>query len=51
MLEKNLKVVEHRLETIRHDNVDSCVIGCGSSSNSGHVYDVVGKALAIKRKI
>ena len=48
MLEGNLVVVEPRLETIlRHANVDSCVTGCGS--DSGLVYDVVGKARANER--
>ena len=40
---------EPRIETIlRHANVDSCVTGCGS--DSGLVYDVVGKARAIDRE-
>ena len=48
VLEGNLAVVEARLETIfRHANVGSCVTGCGS--DSGLVYDVVGKASAIER--
>ena len=48
MLEGNLVVVEPRLETVfRHANVDFCVTGCGS--DSGLVYNVVGKARAIKR--
>ena len=48
MLEGNLMVVEPRLETVlRHANVDFCVTGCGS--DSGLVYNVVGKARAIER--
>ena len=48
MLEGNLVVVEPRLETVlRHADVDFCVTGCGGES--GHVYDVVGKARVIER--
>ena len=48
MLEGNLVVVEPGLETVlRRVNVDFCVTEC--SSDSGLVYDVVGKARAIKR--
>ena len=43
VLEGNLVVVEPRLKTVLcHANVDSCVTGCGS--DSGLVYDVIGKA-------
>ena len=48
VLEGNLVVVEPRLETVlHHANVDFCVTGCGS--DSGLVYNVVGKARAIER--
>ena len=47
VLEGNLVVVEPRFKTmLRHANVDSCVTGCGS--DSGLVYDVIGKARAIE---
>ena len=40
-------VVEPCLKTmLRRGNVDSCVTGCGS--DSGLVYDVIGKARAIE---
>ena len=48
VLEGKLVVVEPPLETmLHHANVDSCVTGCGS--DSGLVYDVIGKARAIER--
>ena len=47
-LKETLWSVEPRLETVlRHSNVDFFVTGCGS--DSGFVYDVVGKARAIER--
>ena len=48
VLEGNLMVVEPCLETmLRHANVDSYVTRCGS--DSGLVYDVIGKSHAIDR--
>ena len=48
VLDGNLVVVEPRLKTmLRHANVDSCITGC--SSESGLVYNVIGKAHAIER--
>ena len=48
VLEGNLVVVEPRLKTfLRHANVDSCITGCGS--DSGLLYDIIGKAHAIER--
>ena len=48
VLEGNLVVVEPCLKTLlRHDNVDSCITRCGS--DSGLLYDVIGKARAIER--